>query len=784
MLCSPSPKTWPVCFALLCGVCHTCGTANAQTAVEGSADTLEEIIVTAEKRSEASSRVGMSIDAFTAQDLQLQGISTVEDLVKITPGLNYTLSTYGTPVYTIRGIGYYDNSVGAPPTVSVYSDEIPLPYSAMTKGASLDLQRAEILKGPQGTLYGENSTGGAINFIAAKPTDTFTAGADASYGRFNAVMLDGFISGPLTDQLQARLAVETQQGGAWQRSYTRYDTLGNKDESKGRLLLDWTPDSSLTISLNVNGWVDYSDSQAPQLSYVQLGNTSPSIPAAVKNALLAYPVSPDNPTSADWNPGVPLKLDENFFQSSLRANYQLSDALTLTSIVAFEKYAQNDTSDADGMALDDDRVTAIANDNSIYQELRLTGDTDNKQLRWLIGENYARDNSSEQDHLLIADSTTAYGFAALGVPPFTALVPVDNQLVRTPSAFADLQYHLLDNLAVEGGARYTNSDNTFSGCTKDVDGNLAAGFNTLAYLIRGPGNFVPTPQGGCATRDLNFNPVDVHETLDEHNVPWRVGLNWNLDEGTLVYGNISRGFKAGAFSNIIATSAAQYVPAKQESVLAYELGFKSNFDTRKARLDGAIFYYDYTDKQLRSRIPDPLHIFQPLPITVNVPKSTVQGGELEAAWLPAKGLTITAGASYVSSKVDGTFLAYTPFGATTNWGGQAFPFTPKWYVDGGFNYDRDLPGNRFAFVGANANFQGSTTSAFSAPNSFRLPDYVLVDCRAGVATNDDTWRFFLWGKNIFNRYYLINAINNGSDAVIRYAGMPATYGISVTYRYH
>jgi hypothetical protein len=166
-----------------------------------------DIVVTARKKQESSNSIGMSINALTGDTLAKQGILNTADLVKAVPGFNYTRSTYGTPVYTLRGVGFNETTLAAAPPVSVYVDEVPLPYSVMAQGAALDVQRVEVLKGPQGTLFGQNSTGGAINYIAAKPTKTLQAGADASFGRFDSFTGSAFLSGPITDTLRGRIAI-------------------------------------------------------------------------------------------------------------------------------------------------------------------------------------------------------------------------------------------------------------------------------------------------------------------------------------------------------------------------------------------------------------------------------------------------------------------------------------------------------------------------------------------------------------------------------------------------
>src|SRR5437867_1509458 len=194
--------------------------AEASATAEATGGTsVTELVVTAQKREENIQDVGMSIQAASGDKLQQLGIHDTSDLQKIVPGFQSTPTYYGTYVFTIRGVGFQDTSLAGSPTVSVYQDESPLPFSALTNGATLDLQRVEVLKGPQGTLFGENATGGAINYIANKPTDNLETGVDASYGRFNDTDVSGFVSGPVAKGLDLRLAGRINESGAWQKGY-------------------------------------------------------------------------------------------------------------------------------------------------------------------------------------------------------------------------------------------------------------------------------------------------------------------------------------------------------------------------------------------------------------------------------------------------------------------------------------------------------------------------------------------------------------------------------------
>ena len=182
--------------------------ASSAKAAPGSGQTtgsdaveVGEIVVTAQKRQQSINDVGMSITAASGEQLAARGVADTSQLTKVVPGFNYNETAQASPVYTIRGIGYQDSSIAASPAVTVYVDEVPIPYSGGTLGAALDLERVEVLKGPQGTLFGSNSTGGAINYIAAKPTERLAAGANLRYGRFNTVDTSGFATSSSRSQV-------------------------------------------------------------------------------------------------------------------------------------------------------------------------------------------------------------------------------------------------------------------------------------------------------------------------------------------------------------------------------------------------------------------------------------------------------------------------------------------------------------------------------------------------------------------------------------------------------
>ena len=446
-------------------------TAHAQSA--NPPNELTEIVVTANKRSEPIDKVGMTISAFSGATLQAQGINNVADLAEIVPGLTYARSNTGTPVYTLRGVGFYETSLAAYPAVSVYVDQVPLPFPLLTSHTTLDIERVEVLKGPQGTLFGQNSTGGAINFIAAKPTDVFAAGWDLTYGRFNRTAIEGFISGPVSSTLAMRVAVSEETGSDWQKSYTRDDSLGAMHVFNGRVIADWKPLDALRFEFNVNGWVDKSDPQAAQFYKLDI-----QIPAAAPAALVNYPVAPENARSADWGPARPTG-DQTLFQASIRTEYDVSKDATITSLTSYVHGTRDDVLEPDGMAIDGYGFLPVGSINSLSEELRIANSSADP-LRYTLGGMFEHQQVLDNGVLTYGDSSLAraYGFADNGL--------VSNQVMTNVAGFGNLDFDVTETNTLKVGARFTQSNRKDLGCAYDPgDGNIAAFFTYLSSLVRG-----------------------------------------------------------------------------------------------------------------------------------------------------------------------------------------------------------------------------------------------------------------------------------------------------------
>jgi iron complex outermembrane recepter protein len=762
-------------------------TAYAQQAAPSESltaapETIGEIIVTAQKRSERLSDVPLSITAATGDQLTREGITDVAGLEKIVPGFTYQDSSYGTPIFSIRGVGFYDTSVGVSPAVSIYLDQVPLPYSSMARGVSFDLERVEALKGPQGTLFGQNSTGGAINYIAAKPTKDTTEGFDLDYGRFNSVNMQAFVSGSLAPNLQARIAARYEYRDDWQIGYAPNDTkfgksgndsLGKRRINTDRFLLDWTPTEKLSFEFNANGWVDNSDTQASRfVSFVPIVAPNP-FNAATYNAFLGsdpLQALPNNARLAGWDGGQNYGRDDHFYQLSINGALEINDTTKLTSISAYSNYHESSLTDVDGTAYTDLSVNRLANIKSYSQELRLSGSGD--PIRWLVGGNYAHDGSDERQTQLLGTSNN-------GVGPFRyAAVQLRNrQTVGTAAGFGDLDYALTNQLTLQASARYTKQNRDFAGCLADAgNGQLATAFGTIFMT--------PTSPGNCVTMASPTRPVlipIVDDRLDQNNVSWRGSINWKPTTDALLYASVSKGYKAGSFPVLPGVFATQFQPVTQESLVAYETGFKMALADRRVQLTGAVFYSDYSNKQVLGSAYIPP--FGNLPQLVNIPKSRVEGAELEATVRPTEGLRLSGGITYVDSRVlENPSNPVDAFGVQTTFVGEAFPNSPRWQAVGDAEYRFAAGAGRMLFVGGSVTERSSSYAAFGDNFQLRIDGYGLLDLRAGVEAENGSWQVALWGRNVTNKFYLINAAHIIDD-VTNSAGMPATYGVSFSYRH-
>lgn len=799
--------------------------ANAQEQAQSEAETSatsapvrqssDDIVVTATKREQRLQDVGVTVTAIGAAQLERQRVNSLADIAAVVPGLNFAQTHNGTPVYTLRGVGFYDSSLSAYPDVATYIDQFPLPFPETSTLAAFDVERIEVLKGPQGTLFGNNATGGAINFIAAKPKSTFEAGGSVGYARFNTFDASGYVTGPVTDTLNARLAFKIVRGDEWQKSYTRNDRNGLTNTSAARLLLDWSPSDRLTVSLNINGWLNRSDSQAPQLfrriPQFQVGDTGLGGTLTADAPILNYPLAPHTPRAADWDPLHQPMQRNTFWQTAGRIDYELTDDLSLTSLTSYLQTRVHTNNNYDGVDLSDyqivDRRGSI---NAFSQEVRLSNSAASP-LHFVVGANF----DSSQTHDLA--NTLGYGGTNHYVIAVCCSVYLSDQTQKNYAAFGNIEYRLADQLTFKAGIRRTRAKATAVSAAQQIisdEGDFGEPISITEFFNRTWGslsfiypNYRPISPGQPFTIDNRLGPdgrpLDpatygtagaYHGRLSQSSTSWTLGLDYKPADDVLLYGLVSKGYKAGGFPTVSAATWSQLEPVTQENLIDYEVGFKTQFADRAVTLNGAAFFYDYTDKQTRAKIVD--GIFGLLDALVNVPKSQVWGAEFELGVRPIEGLSAHVAGTYLQSKiktyngvvgrsVDPATNLFVP--VTADYSGVELAFAPKFQITGTIDYEQPVSQNLIGSIGVNVNAQTKSYAllalAEADKENYAINGRAIFGATMGLRSNDGRYALSIWGKNIFNKYYVTNSVL-GYDNQIRYAGRPAEYGVSFSFKFN
>lgn len=767
---------------------------------------IEEIVVTAQKREESINDVPISISAFSGDALKALGVTDTRDLGNLVPGFTATDSGFNTPVYTLRGVGFNDATYTATATVGVYVDEINLPYSIMTKGAALDLERVEVLKGPQGILYGRNTTGGAINYIAKKPTEAFEAGLSGTFGRFQTAESEGYISGNIAEGLNGRIAgkvVHSWQGS--QYSNTRPDdTLGKVDKQSARAALEWAAGDTLSMRLVAEAWNDASEPRAAQAVFISEQNASDPAGIFLPPQARDYPTVPQrgaNPQVADWNPDEDWQLHDRFYLGALRTDWQLSDATKFTGLFsAMRVKSSNSTIPQSGFNFNNAEQVIDAYINTMALEMRLTGTGGaDDAFDWMVGTNLSRDRADEY-HVELVDSQSAFfpdpvtGISTFGNKVYFKGTPKTNQY----AGFVNAGWKFSENFKLSIGSRYTQTNENYTGCSGEptdtmprVPGvslsTLFVGLSAMAaaqYTANTgmPGS--PDPLiavGDCFALADNGSTDPYTADLNESNLSYRLALDWKPTDDYLFYVSAGRGYKAGGFPVLPASSQNQLTPVTQEKLQAYEIGSKTSFLEKLLHLNVAAYNYDYKDKQLLTKALDP--VFGPLPVLRNAPKSKIYGveGDLQLAPAAIEGLFLAATIAYTHTEVK-EFIGLNAAGDPTDLSGRPFNFAPKLQYTLVANYTIPVSDALNAIVGGDYYHSGPTNATVDGDPRFAFNAYGLIGARLGVAAADGRWTLTAFGRNLTNEFSTIASFQNG-DAVSRIAGAARTYGITAAYNW-
>jgi iron complex outermembrane recepter protein len=713
--------------------------ADPAAGTSGGAGGLEEIVVTAERKQESAQNVGIAMSVLPGESLEAKSITYVNDLQNAVPSLQVE-PAFGSsqPQFRLRGVGFIDYTSNNASPVGVSIDDVALALPIQTQGLLFDIDRVEVLYGPQGTLYGRNTTGGEINFITNRPTVDPHAGFTFELGSYGAFAGQGFVSGSIADGLTGRLSVATEQGGAWQWNRLNGDSLGAKDRVALRGQLEFDPTQALNFRLETFWAQDKSDEVGLHLiAPFNPGGGLPVIPADTDPHVTGWQLDPTFANIIGINPDSKPGLDNENYGTNLTGNIDFGVA-KLTSITAWNRMIRREYSDWDATQYFDSDEYFRSYLNVISEEARIAS-TGTGPLSWVGGVFYSDQNLEEDFYSDFSEVPTIGGI----------VLTKYEQDANSFGEFGQVDYKISDSFKVLLGVREDHE-------TREL--------KNLNTQFLSPVNVSFTG---------NLNPPSTTSNLPSG----KFELDYTPQAGTLVYESISRGVKSGGFTAHNTVDAAAVDAFKPEKLTAYEVGIKSDV-TPTLRINTAAFYYRYIDQQILGKIfnvTSDSYIGQ----FVNA-NSRISGGEVQLEWRPITGLLISQYYGFAEGYYTSTLLnSNTP---PVNYDGRPESF-PKNTYGGDVSYEWSLGGYQVT-AESNYSFHDTYSQFFLlGSNDFTVPKYWLANANLSIAPAGGPWTFSVWGRNIFNKAYDITRNFFLPTAEIAQAGEPATFGIRFNYKY-
>ena len=681
----------------------------------------------------------------------------------------------------------------------------------MASGPIYDLERVEVLKGPQGTLYGRNTTAGLIDFITHKPGPNAAAGATVEIGNYDTYNFEGYGNVPLGEHAAARLSFRSENSGkGWQVDNRTGNRLGKVDRwgARGEILL--TPGDQFEAFLSISGWRDRSDTQAGQAISLNMINRLNATTAAFNAPGLVSYLANNQPTRAEQagfqdatsraarvglanGLGEP-RADSDFISGQLKLTWTPIPDLSVISLTGYSDFRRGDIVDFSGVPYEIISTKYDARIKSFSQEVRFEGT--GPGFRWSLGGYYGHDDLRENSRFLINQNSSVNYLrtvaASLVASPFNSGgytladfatgfregAGTATGYAETMSGFANGEVDLAARLKLVAGIRYGIDHNELDGCSLDYECNYLPIANVAgrAIIFGAYGVFSPPVQrNGCSTYDPTTNTEHlVHTMLDEDNLSGRLALNFQAAPGTLLYASVARGVKSGNIPILPANRAVQFTPARQEKLTAYEAGIKTAIGGRLAQFNVSGFYYDYTDKQFSSYVADPT--FGALQRVVNIPDSYAWGIDGELTLRPASALTLSWNATYLKTRIR-NYSGANAAGRPTSYSGSEFSFAPEFSTSGTATLNLPISSSFNFQATGNVTYQSETHSDFGEDPLFAIKAYTLVNGSIGIAKADGAYAFTIWARNLTDQYYWTSVVDN-QNVNVRFAGRPRTFGAS------
>ncbi|MEM9288384.1 MAG: TonB-dependent receptor [Pseudomonadota bacterium] len=731
--------------------------STAPASAKNESDGLEVIIVNAQRRAETLQEVPVAVSAFSGEDLTSSGVFSFNDIETLVPSLEIESAFGGgQPQIRLRGVGFDDYAANNTPTVGIYVDEVAYPFPIMSQAALFDLQQVEVLRGPQGTLYGRNTTGGAVNFITNKPTEELTAGLRTEFGNRERWQAEAFISGSLDERVKARLAVITEQGGAWQFDREDGEELGDADRTAARAMVDVDFDE-LQIRLTGHYYYDKSDGVGAYLLAPYVTNGFGTLQPDTNTRATGWGVSAAFAAETGLSEGDAPFRDNEGYGLNARIDYDFG-SMTLTSLTSYESLDRREFNDWDGTAVPAAETLFNSEPRVFAQEVRLASNPDtDSPLTWIVGGYYSDEELTE---LYQSDFQDSFGL--------TARTPY-RQEARTLAIFGQADYQITEKLSATLGLRY-----------EDENRDLVSLSTTGIVPVDPP-------------LELLFVNSEPREA-DLSQVSGKASVQYQLSSRSLLYGSISRGVKSGGFTAFNTLSPPQTAPFSHERLWAFEIGSKNDLIDDTLRVNVAAFYYDYRDQQIQGFVVDPT--FAAVGRTINVPSSRIFGFELETVWTPVDGVTLSNAIGWKKGEFQefqDVDLANSDLDcpcspAFIDRSGEDLPNIAPWSYVGSLQVIQPVVDGWTLQFDGNWTYRDSIDRTRLGSEIFSLESFWLVNAQVSVGPEDGLWQFGVFARNLTNtdydetrNFFISDA--NGNFVANGYRGRPRTYGLRFAIRY-
>jgi iron complex outermembrane recepter protein len=734
------------------------GAGLAAMASSAWADTIETVVVTAEKRAEDVQTVPISLQVLTSDTLERSNITDVQELQFYTPSLSVSgVDTQsGTANFIIRGVGTSAQGIGVDPAVAVYVDGAYMARSSALLQDFLDLDRVEVLMGPQGTLYGRNATGGAINYISKLPTDTASLDVTANYGSYGGWGVRAIANGPISndDHLLGRLVVMHHQTfdyserlttTAWhfpgnlfaKTTPTGADRFLSDNSWMARGTLSYDPSDRLHMDLSVD-YVDNPDDQPflfkPRVTTGRKIDLSflfgPGIGAPTNNQNNVYKV---------YNDVTPIATYREF-GTTAHVSYSFDD-FDIKSITNFTEISNKRTFDADASEVPFVYGLSTEHSNWLSEELQFVS-KDDGAFTWVGGLYFLHQQSHQ-------DLETRFPLVNQILPSYGTQIIDPNIADNAYAAYAQGSYKVIEPLTLTAGVRFSYEQKF----------NVLRSSNEADFPFFSP---IVLPQ---ASVNQQYRAVT-----------WHVGADYTVADDVFAYATISRGFKSGGYNDVVVSTGDQ-APFKPENITDYEVGLKSTFPDLKLRANIGLFHYDYSNLQVNS--------LQPFAIIItNAATATANGLEAEIDWSPLENLTLTGNLALLDSSFDSFPTAQDPQhpiigpgGVTLPNGasGNVLPNAPKFTST--LIADYRLPVDSIGAFWLRGEWRYTSKQYYDAFQSANLEQkgYNIVNVGAGWTSPNAMFDLSVHGKNIGSTKYLQWSLYSAQVGVLDLWAPPGTW---------